>query len=300
MQDNIYVTTLAAELRAKLHTDLQEKGFTFTAPPYTLFCAKAEGVSCTLYTSGKLVIQGKQLRDFVEFYLEPEILGTFSFTAAAPHPLDAKALAEHIGCDEAGKGDLFGPLCVAALHANESQIKELLALKVADSKTMKDAAVLKIAPKVRSLCAHQLVILMPERYNELYASFGNLNHMLAWAHATALAQLSEQSGCSKALLDKFAHESLMQRALAKKGSKVQLEQRTHAEEDPVVAGASILAREAFLLGLARLSERFGVELPRGAAQKTVTAGRRFVANHGSEQLKCVAKIHFKTASECLR
>jgi len=77
---NIYVQTIDLKLADKLMADLKEQGFELTTPQYTLFSAKKKGVSCTLYQSGKLTVQGKEMSEFVEFYLEPNILKTFNHT----------------------------------------------------------------------------------------------------------------------------------------------------------------------------------------------------------------------------
>jgi ribonuclease HIII len=70
--------------------------------------------------------------------------------------------------------------------------------------------------------------------------------------------------CPRALSDKFAHESLIQRALKEHGKKIILQQRTKAESDIAVAAASILARAGFLTRLKFLGEKVGVPLPKGA------------------------------------
>ena len=98
-------------LSNKIEKDLIEQGFEISRPPHTLFSAKKEGISCTLYQSGSLTVQGKDKGAFIEFYLEPEVLKTFQFSHPEAH-LDLRA---HIGLDEAGKGDFFGPLCIGAV-----------------------------------------------------------------------------------------------------------------------------------------------------------------------------------------
>src|SRR5207249_4523347 len=108
--------------------DLTEQGFEFSSPPYTHFSAKKMGISCTLYTSLKLTVQGKEMRPFIEFYLEPEILKKFDFTyqgSAVEHDKTGR-----IGVDEAGKGDFFGPLCVAAVFATGDMVQKLAQIGV--------------------------------------------------------------------------------------------------------------------------------------------------------------------------
>ena len=123
--------------------------------------------------------------------------------------------------------------------------------------------------------------------------------MLAWAHTTVLEELSTKTECKKAILDQFADEKLVLSFLEQKKLTIDLTQRHRGEEDPVVAAASILARAAFLEGLAELGERFQVELPKGASSLVITAGKKILAKHGPDILPSLCKTHFKTTQEVL-
>ena len=85
------------------------------------------------------------------------------------------------------------------------------------------------------------------------------------------------------------------RALERKKQKAILTQRTKAEQDLVVAAASILARAAFLEGLGQLEERWATALPKGASAKTIESGKILIEKHGAQALPQVAKMYFKTA-----
>lgn len=290
-----FTAEINLSLAKKLEEDLRGQGFELSKPPYTVFSAKKKGLSCTLYESGKLTVQGKEMDSFIEFYLEPEILGEFRFS----HPVAHLDLTPHIGMDEAGKGDFFGPLCVAACYADGEGIPKLQEMGVKDSKRLSDETVLKLATKIRSACAYTVIRLFPAKYNELHAKFKNLNRLLAWAHTSALGDLSAKTGCTKALLDKFAEEYVMENALRQKKLQVDLEQKVRGESDIVVAAASILARAAFLDGMKKLSDEFALELPKGASSAVVAAGKKLVAKFGAEALPKAAKTHFKTTAEIL-
>ncbi len=275
--------------------DLKEQGFELTAPLYTVFAAKKKGVSCTLYQSGKLTVQGKEMSEFVEFYLEPKILGTFSHTYETLN-ID---LTARIGIDESGKGDYFGPLCVAGVYANDQNIGKLKSIGVKDSKLMNDKTILATAQDIRKEFAHHVVRINPLKYNELYAQFNNLNHLLAWGHATTIEQLVLKTECRNVIIDQFASEQTVIRALKRKKLEVELTQRHRAETDLVVAAASILAREAFLRGLKDLSEQYGILLPKGASQLIVKVGKSFVSKYGAAALGNVGKLHFKTTQQII-
>jgi ribonuclease HIII len=292
---NTFVATIDLGLAEKLKSDLQDQGFTLTKPPYTLFSAQKTGVSCTLYTSGKLTVQGNQKEDFIAFYLEPEILQSLAYT----HPEVGIDLTPHIGVDEAGKGDFFGPLCIAGVQAGEESIKKLMKLGVKDSKQLGDKAIMSVASKVRAEFPHSVIRIFPERYNEMYGSFKNLNRLLAWGHATVIEELAEKTGCKTALIDQFSSEDLVGSALKKKQLEIALTQKTKAEADPVVAAASILARAAFVSGIETLSKEVGFELPKGASAQVVAAGRKLMSKVGGDAFGKFAKLHFKTYQEVL-
>lgn len=288
-----FSTKIDIKLAPKLIEDLKAQGFELSKPPYTIFSAKKKGVSCTLYESGSLTVQGKEMKEFMEFYLEPEILQTFHYS----HPEAHLNLEPHIGMDEAGKGDFFGPLCVAAIYADGDGIKKMRELGVRDSKRISDEGVLKLAKKLQSEFPYTVIRFFPKKYNELHGKFKNLNRLLGWAHATALGDLALKTGCKKALLDQFAEKHVMENALRQKKIEIELEQKVRGEEDLVVAAASILARAAFLEGLKTLGEEMGMALPKGASASVKEVAKKLIAKWGPEVLDKVAKTHFKTASE---
>ena len=209
------------------------------------------------------------------------------------------ALVPHIGIDESGKGDFFGPLCIAGVQADEEKIKELLKIGVRDSKQISDSVIRKLSAQIKKACPHAIVFISPKKYNELYASFHNLNKLLAWGHATAIGELVTKTGCTTVTIDQFASEHVVKNALKQKQIEVELTQRHRAEADPVVAAASILARAAFLEGLEHLGKQFEMELPKGASQQVIKTGKALVKKFGPQILEQIAKLHFKTKEEIL-
>lgn len=295
-----FVATVNVAIADQLRQDLANMGFTLSTPPYTLFAAKKSGVSCTLYQSGKLTVQGKEMAPFIEFYLEPQILKSFPFSYGAGKALSDEDKEPHIGVDESGKGDFFGPLCIAAVYAGGDDIGKLIDIGVRDSKAISASKIAILASKIRSSHPHHIVRISPQKYNELMEKFHNLNRLLAWGHATAIEALAAKTGCRRVIIDKFADEEVVASALKKKQLEVDLCQRHRGEEDVVVAAASILARQAFVEGIEALEKQFGILLPKGASEKTLAAGRSFVSSHGAGALSQVCKLHFKTYDDIQR
>lgn len=291
-----FVAQMDLNLADKLKNDLLSQGFELSHPPYTILQAKKKGISLTLYSSGKITVQGKDKHEFLSFYLEPEILHNLTYS----YPLQHVDLKPRIGIDEAGKGDYFGPLCIGGLYVNgEGDIKELSKMGVKDSKQLSDTTIIKLSHELKKKFQTAVIRVFPKRYNEMYASFHNLNKLLAWGHATAIEKLSTSTGCLNIIIDQFADEWVVQKALEKKLSEFHLTQRHKGEQDPVVAGASILARAAFVEGLEEMEKKFGLSLPKGVSEGVKKAARKAIEVHGVDILNEIAKMHFKTTQELL-
>lgn len=205
-----------------------------------------------------------------------------------------------IGSDESGKGDYFGPLVVAAVALTETNWRVLAELGVQDSKNLTDVRALSIADQVRSAFPNEVITILPARYNELWSKFGNVNRLLAWAHARAIENVIEKApNATAAVADQFGDESLIRSALFEKGREVRLVQMPRAERDPAVAAASILARAEFLRRLDRLGRQADVHLPKGASAQVEAVARALVKQRGAEILKTFAKTHFKTTQRVI-
>lgn len=277
----------------RLRNQLEERGFLIDHAPHAHFKAQKEGVFCTLYTSGKLVVQGKESASFIEFYLEPEILHNTIHSSEKLFPQ-----IPLIGSDEAGKGDFFGPLCIASCFADLSGLEQLKKWGVRDSKELSDTAVLLLAEKLQRV-PHHLIILWPERYNALYEKCHNLNQLLAWAHANAILQLHAKTGATEALVDQFSKRPLVTELVQVKNQAICVRELCAAETlHPAVAAASILARAAFLLGLKRLGNDLETPLPKGAGIKTLEVGKMLL-KRGKPVLESVCKQHFKNFTQIL-
>lgn len=198
-----------------------------------------------------------------------------------------------IGIDESGKGDFFGPLVIGAFISQDDQSESLQTLGVKDGKLLSEKRILEIDSKLRRDFEHSLVVIGPEKYNQLYRQIGNLNKLLAWGHAQAIDNITSRVPADRAVSDKFGKPELVEDALSKKGNTIHLTQIVRGERVLQVAAASIIARAAFLKAMDRLSDQYEINLPRGAAAVVDQVGRQLVARHGLEILQKVSKIHFK-------
>lgn len=297
-----YTQRLTGAQAQALEAWLREHNYFFSEVPYARFAAEKEKVKVVFYESGKLVVQGKEARDFVQFVLEPEILkeARLGYEMA----LDPTLLQPRFGVDESGKGDFFGPLCVAGVYVNEPVVRAWQDAGIRDSKLISsDQRIAELAKLIRATpgCVFNVVPIGNAAYNRLYARIGNINDLLAWGHARVIENLMLQRHRMnpppvRAISDQFAaSQATITKALMSLGRQIELVQRHQAEADLAVAAASILARDEFVSRLARLGKEFGIELPKGASAQVEDAARQFIAKHGVEQLPNVAKMHFRTA-----
>ncbi len=320
------MATYTAKYNKNTLLALKEKfaqaGGAFHQVQYAEFQVCLNGVVATFYTSGKFVVQGADIDEFLEQFLNikqaPEIFSrqtslalgltlpetaTTTGTAAGASNTSATSnnLKErpypHIGTDESGKGDFFGPLCTSGVLLNAHQAQYLKEIGIKDSKKLDDKKILTLANEIRKNSVYSTIHITPKKYNELYDKFKNLNKMLAWAHATVIENVLGQASADFAICDKFGDEKLILSMLKEKGGQIQIIQETKAEADTAVAAASILARAEYVIQMGKLCSYYEMNFPKGASDKVIEAGHKFVAKFGKEEMRSVCKAHFKTYQE---
>lgn len=297
---NSYTHPLTTEQATKLRALVDRLGFTFAPRPYTIFFAQKEKLSIAVYEKGpKVLLQGKGIEEFVQFHLEPEILEEAKLGYEEVH--SPEMFEPHFGVDESGKGDFFGPLVIAGVYVDHGIARKFMEAGIQDSKRIgSDARIHALADTIRKTqgAVFDTVVIGPDRYNDLYEKFGNLNSLLGWGHARVIENLlAKRPDCPRALSDKFADARVIQKSLLQLGRGIQLDQRTKAESDLAVAAASIMAREGFIAWLDRRGKGMGVKLGRGVSAAVKQAARDLVAKNGPDVLRQVAKVHFRTAHE---
>lgn len=204
-----------------------------------------------------------------------------------------------IGTDEAGKGDYFGDLVVAGVYFDRMADPLATVLGVKDSKKLTDKQSLALADEIRKAFPHEVVRISPAKYNDLYEKMGNLNKLLAWAHARVIENLVGRTEAGLVVSDQFGNAAVLENALMRAGQQVRLVQITQGERDLAVAAASILARAVFLQRMKALSRDCGLSLPKGATHVIPTA-KQVYAKGGMELLRQVAKLHFKTTRQVVK
>ncbi|MFA6461753.1 MAG: hypothetical protein WCV90_05775 [Candidatus Woesearchaeota archaeon] len=205
--------------------------------------SKKKGVVLILYNSGKLLLQGKAA-DVETLSKEIQKLKIGNLEETEPFK---KELGWIIGSDESLKGDTFGGITVAAVKADDEIRKKLIEIGVADSKTLSDHEVIRLAEQIRLIAPCEVKSVFPEEYNQHKEKVTLLLDHLHHECAQFL-----QPG--KHIVDKYP------------GCNVGEVREEKAESKYVeVAAASILARDAALKQLSSLSALAGFHIPKGSS-----------------------------------
>ncbi|HVH64823.1 MAG TPA: hypothetical protein VM674_02215, partial [Candidatus Acidoferrum sp.] len=196
--------SIAPADRDLVHRDLLSLGGADEAPgPYEAWRIRLSDqgsqARAILYNSGKLVVSGQApafdqvtgVADAVGKRVPPKAKPATSPPSEAPPETEP-----HIGTDEAGKGDFFGPMVTAGVYVDARTAQILRTLGVRDSKAISDRELRGLAKNIRDVTpegARVVLLLAPKRYNELYKQMRsegkNLNTMLAWTHTRVIEDL---------------------------------------------------------------------------------------------------------------
>jgi ribonuclease HIII len=252
--------------------------------PYLLFHAKHNSIEVLAYKTGKVLLQG------------PEV--THELISIKRH-LNREDYAA-IGSDEVGTGDVFGPIVVCALYANPSDIAFLEGLNVRDSKNMSDKTIIAIAPKIAQRLIHSLLILTPQKYNELVEQGNNLNKIKARLHNQAIIKTSSKlEETVPVIVDQFCTPQLYFNYI-KDETLIYRDIDFHVRAESVhisVAAASIIARYAFLVKIKEYGDKLNMNLLKGASKEVDDQVKSIHELHGKPSLSLIAKMNYKNITK---
>lgn len=199
------------------------------------------------------------------------------------------SFTNYIGADESGKGDIFGPLVIAAFYESENIKEKLLNTGAADSKTLSETKIMQIASAIKKEFPKHYIIKVfnPEVYNIEYEKFGNLNKLLHNVYSEMIPKLADKSkGVEKVIIDKFGNYNF------NLPGNYDVELYEKGEKFPAVAAASVLARNEFNLWFAE-KKIDNFVLPKGASLETQAIAVKLAKKSGVSGLSRIAKLHFK-------
>lgn len=253
---------------------------------------KLDNVTITIYHSNKVVFQGKEAEYEAKIWNEDlnKILWKYE--------------KNHIGSDEVGTGDYFGPICVCASYVKNEDINWLNELGVTDSKALSDEKVIKIAPLLIKRIPYSQMSVDSVKYNNLIANGYNQGKIKAMLHNQVIHNLRLKINNSKVytVIDQFATETKYYDYIKyTKNIEKNITFETKAESKyPAVAVSSIIARYSFLVKMSALSKNIGKLVPKGAGENVDVFGKEIVNKYGEEKLKEIAKWHFANTKKILK
>ncbi len=225
----------------KIRAFLEGQGFRKRQLKNATWSYEGKDVYLNMYPSGTLLVQGKGAERWTEAVL--------SQIEVPEGPI--------VGCDEVGKGDIFGPLVLCCAVVPPESFKEVLKLNPKDSKLMDDRHILKKAKMLKNLVKRRCIVLMPERFNELYEEYKNINRLMDDAYTKILRRIMEEFEPTKVVVDGYSSRNPFQ--------SLGVEFVEKGEKDIAVSVASMIAREKFLKKIKELEKSYGVKIPKGAS-----------------------------------
>ena len=239
-QVSAFVTKRSSELlRGKLYLT---EGFEALSPTnrYELLRAKVGAHLIIVYSTGKVVYDRSEI---IRRIIEESVYEV------------VKEEGTVLGSDEAGKGELIGPMVASAVCTTPRQAARLVSWGIADSKVVPVSRIRELAGLVmnESLGYHS-VSIPPLRFNSLFEKVKkqgrNLNDILADAHSEVIRSVLSrvQAPAIRIVVDQFdstkGQRQLKVIGCVSDGRRV--ESTPRAEIVPAVAAASVLARHEYL------------------------------------------------------
>ncbi|MEN3033443.1 MAG: hypothetical protein ABDH18_00435 [Aquificaceae bacterium] len=225
----------------RVYSLLESSGFKKRSIQHSLwsFC---NSESCiTLYKTGKLLIQGKNIHNLIkELNLIPQNPQT--------------------GMDESGKGDVFGPLVACSATIFPENFLKVLEIVPTDSKRLSPQQVFKKSAALKEILPHQCKVLEPIELSKEREKLGSINKVLDRLYSELAKDVPENSAI---ILDAYSRTSPIEGAIYTHG----------AERFLPVAVASIIARETYLRWLLERN------LKPGSSKEQLTMAKRMLSQN---------------------
>ncbi|WP_315010360.1 ribonuclease HIII [uncultured Streptococcus sp.] len=257
--------------------------------PYIRYFLRLPQATASIYTSGKVLLQGEGAEKYARFF-DYQVLEQ---TSGQNLPL--------IGTDEVGNGSYFGGLAVVASFVTPDQHAFLRKLGVGDSKTLTDQKIRQIAPILKEKIQHQALLLSPSKYNEVIGDRYNAVSVKVALHNQAIYLLLQKGiQPEKIVIDAFTSAKNYDKYLAQEANRfsnpISLEEKAEGKY-LAVAVSSIIARDLFLENLENLGRELGYQLPSGAGTASDKVASQILQAYGMQGLNFCAKLHFKNTEK---
>ncbi len=257
--------------------------------PYIRYFLKLPQATVSIYTSGKILLQGEGAEKYASF---------FGYQLVEENRGQNLPL---IGTDEVGNGSYFGGLAVVAAFVTSDQHDFLRKLGVGDSKTLTDQKIRQIAPILKEKIQHQALLLSPSKYNEVIGDRYNAVSVKVALHNQAIYLLLQKGvQPEKIVIDAFTSAKNYDKYLAQEANRfsnpISLEEKAEGKYLSV-AVSSVIARDLFLENLENLGRELSYQLPSGAGTASDKVASQILQAYGMQGLSFCAKLHFKNTEK---
>ena len=257
--------------------------------PYIRYFLKLPQATVSIYTSGKVLLQGEGAEKYARF---------FGYQVVEENRGQNLPL---IGTDEVGNGSYFGGLAVVASFVTPDQHDFLRKLGVGDSKTLTDQKIRQIAPILKEKIQHQALLLSPSKYNEVIGDRYNAVSVKVALHNQAIYLLLQKGvQPEKIVIDAFTsaknYDKYLEQEANRFSNPISLEEKAEGKY-LAVAVSSIIARDLFLENLENLGRELGYQLPSGAGTTSDKVASQILQAYGMQGLNFCAKLHFKNTEK---
>ena len=283
------ITLTPSENEIQAFVQKHEKNLAPSKNPYIRYFLKLPQASVSIYTSGKVLLQGELAQNYASF---------FGYQIS---PVASGQNFPMIGTDEVGNGSYFGGLAVVASFVTPDQHDFLRKLGVGDSKTLTDQKIRQIAPILKEKIQHQALLLSPTKYNEVIGERYNAVSVKVALHNQAIFLLLQKGvEPEKIVIDAFTSSQNYEKYLKNEANHfpnpVTLEEKAEGKY-LAVAVSSIIARDLFLENLENLGRELGFQLPSGAGTASDKVASQILQAYGMKGLGFCAKLHFKNTEK---
>ena len=283
------ITLTPSEKDIQAFVQKHEKALAPSKNPYIRYFLKLPQASVSIYTSGKVLLQGEAAESYASFFGYQ----VAQVTSGQNLPL--------IGTDEVGNGSYFGGLAVVASFVTPDQHDFLRKLGVGDSKTLTDQKIRQLAPLLKEKIQHQALLLSPSKYNEVIGERYNAVSVKVALHNQAIFLLLQKGvEPEKIVIDAFTSSQNYEKYLKNEANHfpnpVTLEEKAEGKY-LAVAVSSIIARDLFLENLENLGRELGYQLPSGAGAASDKVASQILQAYGIKGLGFCAKLHFKNTKK---
>ena len=283
------ITLTPSEKEIQTFLEYYQTSLTSSKNPYIRYFLRLPQATVSIYTSGKVLLQGEGAEKYSRFFGYQAL----EQTSGQNLPL--------IGTDEVGNGSYFGGLAVVASFVTPDQHDFLRKLGVGDSKTLTDQKIRQIAPILKEKIQHQALLLSPSKYNEVIGDRYNAVSVKVALHNQAIYLLLQKGAQpEKIVIDAFTSAKNYDKYLAQEANRfsnpISLEEKAEGKY-LAVAVSSIIARDLFLENLENLGRELGYQLPSGAGTASDKVASQILQAYGMQGLNFCAKLHFKNTEK---